>query len=174
MDLSDAHLGRRLAAGDRSAIASLYDRHGALCYRAAVVACGSKTLAEDALQEVFMRITSDPRGLSTAANVAGYLLRMVQHAAIDLRRREERRAATGVSESEAKPTTADAERDHQVAQALAALPEAQRNVVILRIWEEHSLEETGRLLGISPNTAASRWRYAMVKLAGLLKGHHDA
>jgi RNA polymerase sigma-70 factor (ECF subfamily) len=168
---TDANLGSRLAAGDRSVIALLYDRHAALCYRAASAACGSSTLAEDAVQEVFMRIARDPRGLASAHNVVGYLLRMAQHAAIDVLRRE-RRPSTPLLDAtiSAAPSAENGERDQHVAQALARLPEAQRSVVILRIWEHKSLEETGQILGINANTVSSRWRYAKEKLSELLKG----
>ena len=48
--------------------------------------------------------------------------------------------------------------------ALAELPEEQREIVILRVWGQLTFEEAAAALDISPNTAASRYRYALAKL----------
>ena len=173
MDDLDQHLCGRLATGDRTALAELYDRHGALCYRTALGACGSSTLAEDAVQEVFMRIARDPTRPAAAANLVGYLMRMVRHAALDLARARPRHRPFD-SESTAPVPCLDPERDERVATALAALPAEQREVVRLRVWENRTIEEAAAILGISPNTAGSRWRYALEKLARLLKGIHES
>ena len=53
---------------------------------------------------------------------------------------------------------------------LAALPQDQREVIVLKIWHEHTFEEIGELLEISPNTAAGRYRYGLQKLRAFLKG----
>ena len=47
---------------------------------------------------------------------------------------------------------------------LATLPQEQREVIVLKIWHEHTFEEIGELLDISPNTAAGRYRYGLQKL----------
>ena len=52
---------------------------------------------------------------------------------------------------------------------LAALPQDQREVIVLKIWHEHTFEEIGELLEISPNTAAGRYRYGLQKLRLLLE-----
>ena len=54
--------------------------------------------------------------------------------------------------------------------ALARLPRDQREAIVLKIWHEHTFEEIGELLGISPNTAAGRYRYGLQKLRTFLKG----
>ena len=53
---------------------------------------------------------------------------------------------------------------------LAALPQDQREVIVLKIWHKHTFEEIGELLDISPNTAAGRYRYGLQKLRMFLKG----
>lgn len=52
---------------------------------------------------------------------------------------------------------------------LATLPVAQREVIVLKLWHDHTFEEIGGLLGISPNTAAGRYRYGLQKLRACLK-----
>jgi hypothetical protein len=51
---------------------------------------------------------------------------------------------------------------------VAAIAE-QREVIVLKIWHEHTFEEIGELLGLSPNTAAGRYRYGLQKLRACLR-----
>jgi RNA polymerase sigma-70 factor (ECF subfamily) len=48
--------------------------------------------------------------------------------------------------------------------ALAELPVEQREIMVLRVWGQMTFEEAAATLDISPNTAASRYRYALAKL----------
>jgi RNA polymerase sigma-70 factor, ECF subfamily len=47
---------------------------------------------------------------------------------------------------------------------LGELPEDQREVIVMHVWAELTFSEIGELLGVSSNTVASRYRYAMAKL----------
>jgi RNA polymerase sigma-70 factor (ECF subfamily) len=68
-----------------------------------------------------------------------------------------------------------AERHRAVWIALRRLPPEQAEVVVLKIWEAMTFAEIGRILGASPNTVASRYQYAMAKLArGLLREQPEA
>jgi RNA polymerase sigma-70 factor (ECF subfamily) len=60
--------------------------------------------------------------------------------------------------------------ERQAMHCLAGLPEDQREVIVLKIWHEHTFEEIGELLDISPHTAAGRYRYGLQKLKSCLKG----
>ena len=53
--------------------------------------------------------------------------------------------------------------------ALAALPEEQRSVAIMHLWEGMTFAEIGTVCGISSNTAASRYRYALDKMRDQLR-----
>ena len=53
---------------------------------------------------------------------------------------------------------------------LAELPVEQREAVVLKIWNQHTFEEIGGLLEISPNTAAGRYRYGLQKIKNQLEG----
>jgi RNA polymerase sigma-70 factor (ECF subfamily) len=58
-------------------------------------------------------------------------------------------------------------------EALSKLPLDQREVVVLKIWGEQTFESIGNSLEISPNTAASRYRYGLEHLRRLLKGEQS-
>lgn len=53
---------------------------------------------------------------------------------------------------------------------LAELPQEQREVIVLKIWNRFTFEEIGALLEISPNTAAGRYRYGLQKMKSKLEG----
>ena len=60
------------------------------------------------------------------------------------------------------------ERDSRLESAVRALPPEQREVISLKIWGELTFDQIARTLDISPNTAASRYRYALERLRTLL------
>ena len=69
---------------------------------------------------------------------------------------------------EKSPGESEAER--AAMDCLAALPVEQREAIVLKIWHRFTFEEIGGLLGLSPNTAAGRYRYGLQKIKRQLKG----
>jgi RNA polymerase sigma-70 factor (ECF subfamily) len=127
--------------------------------------------AEDVVQEAFVRYWRHQRGM--AGNPQALLLVSVRRSALDLARRisrrkaREERADGGLEDRYGYfvPLTGEGdERRREVESALRRLPEEQREVLMLKIWQERTFDEIGRLLEISPSTAASRYRYALISL----------
>ena len=124
--------------------------------------------AEDVLQEAFVRYWKHQRHLP--GDPQALLVTSIRRAALDLARREDRRTARelrsdGALEDrgtffEKLPGEGD-ERRQEIEAALLRLPEEQREVLVLKIWRECTFEQVGETLGIPPNTAASRYRYAL-------------
>ena len=91
---------------------------------------------------------------------------------MDLGRREDRRAAreqqaeevSGRMEPLFETPVEDRERVLLVEAALRGLPPEQREVLVLKIWGELTFEQIAGQLAVSPNTAASRYRYALAAL----------
>ena len=124
--------------------------------------------AEDVLQEAFVRYWRHQRQLP--GDPQALIITSIRRAALDLARREDRRTAReeqagGGSEAdqlvfERLPGEGD-ERRAEIEVALQRLPAEQREVRVLKIWQEFTFEQIGEALGIPPNTAASRYRYAL-------------
>jgi RNA polymerase sigma-70 factor, ECF subfamily len=174
MDFDDAHLCRQLAAGDHAALGQLYDRHGPRCYRMAFATCSSAVMAEDAVQEVFMRLVKDPLRYASIAQLSGYLITMAKNAAVDQLRRSRRQENVENEKIDenyiASPDGEEAnERNQRIDAAIKALSDEQREVVVLHLWDNLSFADIGIMLKISANTVASRWRYARTYLAQQLK-----
>lgn len=127
--------------------------------------------AEDVLQEAFVRYWRHQRQLP--GDPQALLVTSIRRAAIDLARREDRRTAReeradgGLADRETLfdklPGEGD-ERRQEIEAALRRLPPEQREVLVLKIWQELTFEQIGASLDIPANTAASRYRYALTAL----------
>ena len=130
--------------------------------------------AEDVVQEAFVRFWRHQRGLP--GDPMALLVTSVRRAACDLARREDRRAwreeqALGEwSDSVFHAALDGDERRALVEAALQRLPSEQREVLVLKIWGELTFEQIATTLDLSPNTAASRYRYGLAALRKELKG----
>jgi len=117
---------------------------------------------------VFVALGRARSGLAAVRDLAGYLFAALRRAAADrsARRKAERRA---VREAPPAPAPrAGPAAGARLERALAALPEEQREVLTMKIDGELTFEQIAAALGVSPNTAASRYRYALEKLRSAL------
>jgi RNA polymerase sigma-70 factor (ECF subfamily) len=122
--------------------------------------------AEDIVQEAFVRFWRKQHDISNR----GLLYATVRSIALDFLRRDSRRAKReSTAMSDVDPNVEpqfemgdDAQR--RLVAALDLLPGEQREVLTLKIWNELTFVEIASTLGISQNTAASRYRYALAAL----------
>ena len=158
----------RLAAGDEEAFAALYVREGAALYRVAFALLRSRESAEDAVQEVFTSLVRSRHRLAGVENLRAYLFSALRRAAtrIGAKRRAE---PLGSELASATPTGLDTEMAAKLEAALTSLPAEQRELVALKIDGALTFADIAGLLGISANTAASRYRYALDKLRAALR-----
>ena len=129
--------------------------------------------AEDALQEVFLRVVRNGRAVAAARNLKGYLLRMARNVAIDrihhLRRIRERHQAAQADWLVLNAPGPDIpDQGARLAECLRGVPAKQRTILFLKVYQDMTFPEIAGQLGISPNTAASRFRYGLEKLRALL------
>jgi RNA polymerase sigma-70 factor (ECF subfamily) len=124
--------------------------------------------AEDVLQESFLSLLQLERRPDEPEH---YALRTFRNRALNYRRSLWRRWTRELESRrwfEREPGETETER--QAMKALAALPRAQREVIVLKIWHGLTFEAIGRLFEVSPNTVAGRYRYGLNKLrAGLIE-----
>ncbi|MBI3878909.1 MAG: sigma-70 family RNA polymerase sigma factor [Verrucomicrobia bacterium] len=124
--------------------------------------------AEDVVQETFVALL---RLESVPDEPENYCLRAFRNHALNFRRGLWRRVARefeSVRWFERAPDESPAERTAMC--RLAGLPVEQREAIVLKLWHGLTFAEIGGLLGISPNTAAGRYRYGIQKLRQCLKG----
>jgi RNA polymerase sigma-70 factor (ECF subfamily) len=129
----------------------------------------------DLLQDLFIKLAREPGRLAGVREERAFLMRLAHNAAVDLMRRRAARDRTrDALAAEQNPFAPADDPDEQVFRrelsvALGELPADQRAVVHLKLWEGLTFEEIATVLDLSPNTAASRYRYGLDKLRGRLR-----
>ena len=166
-------LRQRLAKGEQSAFAELYDLFASRLYRYLTVRLSSADDAADALQEVFVRLARSRQQFATRdGNLAGYIFAMAHNEAARLlgKRSQQRKIAAARSIGIGDVTYGDqsAETTDSVQFALAAISDDQREVVTMKIYGDLTFSEIAEATGLPQGTVASRYRAALVRMRELL------
>jgi len=166
----DKLLTQYAQGGSQAAFSQLVARHLSLVYSTCLRETGSPPLAEDAAQVVFLLLARKARSLRAGPSLAGWLYRAARFVAKDVRKQERRRrqgeerVMSEVSHRP-EPFTPEWERvEPLLNDALSALKAGEREAVLLRFIEGHSLAETGAALGLSEDAARMRVSRAVEKM----------
>jgi RNA polymerase sigma-70 factor (ECF subfamily) len=122
--------------------------------------------AEDIVQDAFVKFWRRNHKIDNRA----LLYATVRSVALDLIRRDSRRARreieayADVEQAVEPPFQMEDESQRALAVAIDRLPQEQREVVVMKVWNELTFAEIAEAVGISQNTAASRYRYAVAAL----------
>jgi RNA polymerase sigma-70 factor (ECF subfamily) len=154
----------------------LYDQHASALFGFLLNLLRNESDARDVLQDVFIKIAQRPQLLVNLTDTRAFLLRLAHNSAIDIIRRQSTRTRNydALAKESLDLFAEAASPDEQVfrqtlSEALEELPPDQRAVVHLKLWERLTFETIADTLDISPNTAASRYRYAIDKLRDRLR-----
>ena len=186
MDLlqsTDEQLVARLASGEAAALEKLYDRYVRQCFGLALRVLGDRQLAEEVVQEVFLKLWTQPTLYShTKGRFASWLLSVVHHRCIDELRRRSRSEVTIESpdsgslldgEPSSDPDPGDqvwlAERRRAVRGALTGLADNQRQVLEMAYFGGLSQSEIAERLNQPLGTVKTRMRAAIQRLRVLLE-----
>ncbi|MEL6966650.1 MAG: RNA polymerase sigma factor [Pseudomonadota bacterium] len=177
LDPNDSDLVSRAVGGDRAAFASLIARHYDFIFAVAYKWCGNREDAEDLAQDVCVRLAPRLDSWQNAGALRSWLYTMVVNASHDRRRAQGREQAKLVA-AYADPThLADGHEmgvgpDDDVEDALwaavRALPDRQRDCVLLVHSEGLSHAKAAAVLGCSAGTVASNIHDAKVRLKHML------
>lgn len=143
------------------ALADLYEQYGPRLYRYALLILADATGAEDVVQDAFCRLAEASRRRADVATLP-YLTAIVRNECYS-RVRSRRRSPVVTADPLLEPAAPEAHDDERLLldQALRALLPEQREVVYLKVYEGLTFQEIGERCGVSLNTAASRYRYAL-------------
>jgi RNA polymerase sigma-70 factor, ECF subfamily len=177
--LSDEALVALVARGDEAALGELYDRVGRVAFGIALRILRDDRLAEDAVQEAFLGVwRSAATYRAERAKASTWILTLVHRRAVDIVRREERRRAEPLAPDDSAGATAAAGSAEDEAwlgferarllQALAALPDAQREALELAYYGGYSQAELAERLGVPLGTIKSRMFAGLARLRELL------
>jgi RNA polymerase sigma-70 factor (ECF subfamily) len=167
LDQRLASAARRLAAGDLTALDTLWDLCADDLYGLALWRSGSVADAEDAVQEVFLRLARCPRTLAKAQRPRAYLLTMAHNESVNAYRRRREEPIEPDLLVVAQGPAADPARRADAARAsrfVRELPPKQRAAVFLKHFAGLTFRDIGRITGVPTFTASSRYRAAMRRL----------
>jgi RNA polymerase sigma-70 factor, ECF subfamily len=162
-----------LAEGREEAFAALYDGFAASLFRVAFGMLGSPQDAEDVVQEVFVAVFRGRRRLRQVENLRAYLFAALRRAAARHAASPRRQCSLSPEElaqiSCPESIGPDKEQALRLERALRTLPAEQGEVIALKVDGGLTFAEIAVVLGISANTAASRYRYGLEKLRAALE-----
>ena len=171
---SDAELLSLHVAGDRHAFSLIVERHRDRLWAVALRTTGDPDDAADALQEALIRAFQRASQFRGESAVTTWLHRIVVNASLDRLRRKAVRATLPLPDADTTagralidPTDHVGQREDQIAiaSALAALPEDQRDAILLVDVEGWSIEDAATMLRCPPGTIKSRCSRGRAKLA---------
>lgn len=147
------------------------EKHGAPLVAYARQYADTHADAEDIVQDAFLRFWQSRQRV---ADPKAYLYVCVRRSAVDwLRKKQsrvttiERRQQRTGPDNEAffdRDTAQQVEQQMAIETAMTNLPLEQRETLVMKIWGNLTFQQIGDVLGISHNTAASRYRYALASL----------
>jgi RNA polymerase sigma-70 factor (ECF subfamily) len=181
-DLSEPEIIERIVRGERDLFAILMRRYNQQLFRIVRAILGSDAEAEDALQDAYLQAFTRLDDFESRARFSTWMSRIAIRAAIARRERAQRsnilhqalaREST-VRASEPEDAIASDDLRRVVEQAIDALPEHERTVVVLRLVEGLSGDETATRLEITEEAVRVRLHRARERLRSALASRLEA
>jgi RNA polymerase sigma-70 factor, ECF subfamily len=174
--LPDTLLIELIVDGDKDAFGTLYLRHHDYVLRVIMRHLNNVAMAEEVVNEVFLEVWRTAKHFAAKSQVTTWLMGIARHRAISAtRRRSEEplddRAAAGLEDEadDALICVQKRERSDILQKCLQQLPQTQREVIDLIYYQDKSVGEAARSIGIPAATVRTRMFYARGRIADLLQ-----
>lgn len=181
--LTDNELINRYVAGDESALKSLIKRHEKKVYSYIMLSVKNRELAEDIFQDTFIKVINTLRSgnYKEEGKFVQWVMRIANNLKIDYFRKMQRMPAFenngdfdifdviyGTEPSiEQKIIKEQIYKD--ITSLVKLLPDEQREVLEMRIYQDISFKDIAEITNVSINTALGRMRYALINLRKIIK-----
>ena len=180
--LSDSDLISLYLNGDESALKALILRHEQKIFTYILTAVKNRELAEDLFQDTFIKVINTLRAgaYKDEGKFAQWVMRIANNLKIDYFRKAQRMPAyesngefdifdtLGVEDPSVEQKMIQEQIYSDIQDLLQYLPEEQREVLEMRIYQDISFKEIAELTNVSINTALGRMRYALINLRKLV------
>jgi RNA polymerase sigma-70 factor (ECF subfamily) len=172
-ETADDVLVARAKAGDRDAFGELIERHYDFIFRTACKWSGKRSDAEDIAQDVCIKLASALASFDGRSAFSSWLYRVTLNAVRDMQRARSRRGRHVDRFAEVHPEDAPPEQEESATAkelwaAVRALPEKQRDAVLLVYAEEMNHAQAGEIMGCRETTVSWHIHEAKKTLRGLL------
>jgi len=181
--LPDAVLVKNYISGDESALASLINRHQSKIYGFIYSKIGDRDLSDDIFQDTFIKVikTLKTSSYNEEGKFLPWVMRIAHNLVVDHFRKAKKMPFQRETEEysifnymtdnslniEGQIITAQVESD--LAKLLDELPTDQKEVLVMRMYQDLSFKEIAELTGVSINTALGRMRYALLNLRKIIE-----
>jgi RNA polymerase sigma-70 factor (ECF subfamily) len=167
---SDAEILSLVAAGEAAkAFEMLLDAYQNKVYRLAYSLLGERAQAEDAVQEIFLRVWKALAKYRGESALGSWIYAIARNQCLTLIAQRARRPQAPLNEAVHAAVAADQAPRFDVMRLVLKLPEDERRAVMLFYMEEHSYEEVARLLDLPLGTVKTRLHRARKQLASMIK-----
>ncbi len=176
--IEDKLLIWKFKSGDEAALARIYEKYKGDLLRIAAGLSNQASAAEDLVHDVFVTLAQSADKLKLSGNLKGYLATCVVNRVRNSNRIRKRQQTVGLDETE--PVVSDSDKPERwivrneeldkLNNAMAQVPYAQREVVILHVQGGMKFRAIAKSQNASINTVQSRYRYGLDKLRSLLNG----
>ncbi len=175
--IEDELLKWKFKHGSKDALRRIYEKYLNHLLTLAMALLNDAGRAEDVVHDVFVSFAGSAKDFKLGGNLKSYLTTCVMNRARD-RIRANRRGPMPLDTAESVSSNLNgpdhaiicSEESQRLNQAVAQLPNEQREVIALRLKGEMKFREIAKLHGVSVNTIQGRYRYGLNKLRSVLNG----
>ena len=181
--LSDYELIVRYQSGDESALKALIDRYQKRLFSYILISVKNKELAEDIFQDTFIKVINTIRSgnYHEEGKFFQWIMRISNNLKIDYYRKVQRMPIfegngeydvfdlIGSKEESVEQKMFKEQIYSDLTRMLDYLPEEQKSVIQMRIYQDYSFKEIAAITGVSINTALGRMRYALINLRKIIE-----
>ncbi len=178
IQVSDSELVSLYIRGDEKAFEKLVQRHKSRIYTTIYLIVKDQYVAEDLMQDTFIKAVDTIKSgrYNEEGKFLPWIIRIAHNLAIDYFRRDKRYPnvvfedgsnvfnTLDFSEDSVESIQIRQETHEQLREMIQRLPDVQRQVLIMRHYEDMSFQEIADATGVSINTALGRMRYALINL----------
>jgi RNA polymerase sigma-70 factor (ECF subfamily) len=184
--VNDSELvSRYIKNGDEHAFETLVRRYKSKVYTTIYLIVKDTFVAEDLMQDTFIKAVDVLRSgkYNDEGKFLPWVLRIAHNMAIDYFRRDKRYPNVVFDDGSSVFNTLDFAEDSyedlqirneshaHLRDLIKRLPDSQREVLVMRHYEDMSFQEIADATGVSINTALGRMRYALINLRKMMSKH---
>jgi RNA polymerase sigma factor (sigma-70 family) len=185
-NLSDQELVSYYLKGNESALEILVKRHKKKIFSYIYLIVKDRSLAEDIFQDTFIKVinTLKANNYNEEGKFLPWVMRIAHNLVIDHFRKAKKMQTTSggddwnifdtlnMFEDNVQEKMVKKQIRDDVRKLIDKLPNDQREVLVMRHYEDLSFKEISELTNVSINTALGRMRYALINLRAMIKDHH--
>ncbi|MBR4786962.1 MAG: sigma-70 family RNA polymerase sigma factor [Bacteroidales bacterium] len=183
--LSDNELVQRYQHGDESALKALISRYEKRLFTYIMISVKNKELAEDIFQDTFIKVINTIRSgnYHEEGKFFQWVMRIANNLRIDYYRKVQRLPlyegngefdifdVISTKEESVEQKLIREQIFEDVSHLVDYLPKEQKEVLVMRIYQDFSFKEIAEYTGVSINTALGRMRYALINLRKMIDRH---